>query len=123
MKKTAHILTLVLIIALLFACSKTEEKLVITTLYAGPDTTEPAMKEPTYIVHLLMEGNVGKDKVESAGIEIMKQHLEKAPDLKRVKLLIHADSTNFVHRRAEVRIGYFGTGEPQVEINRWKSNN
>ena len=47
MKKTVHILILILLIALLFACSKKEEKLEITTLYAGPDTTEPAIKEPT----------------------------------------------------------------------------
>lgn len=124
MKKTGYILILLItMILLLISCSKKEEKLTITTLYAGPDTTEPALKEHTYIVHLLMEGNVDKQKVEDNAIQIMKEHLQENPDLERAKLLVHADSSNYIHRRPEVRVGYYGTGEPQVEINRWETSN
>jgi len=120
MKKTIILLSLAL--ALIVACGNGQkvENFESVTLYAGPDTTEPAITNPTYLVEIFVNSNAEKERVAEFAIEIMKQQLAENPDMKRAKLNVHADSVNFTIRRPEIKIGYYGTGEPQVEINRWE---
>ncbi|HDR91282.1 MAG TPA: hypothetical protein ENN75_03425 [candidate division Zixibacteria bacterium] len=121
MKKAMFFIGLVILMTILvLGCSKEESKFKVVTLYAGPDTTKPAFSDPPHIVHVLVTGEAEKEAVGLQGIEILKTHLEKNPDTKRANLAVHSDSTNYFKRRPEVRIAYYGTGEPHVEVNRWK---
>ncbi len=121
MKKAIFFIAILAMAALFaFGCSKDESKLKVVTLYAGPDTTKPAFSDPPHVVHLWVTGKADKDVVGQKGIEILKQHIEKNPDTKRANLAVHSDSTNYLRRRAEIKIAYYGTGEPFVEVNRWE---
>lgn len=121
MKKAILITFLIAMVLLSFGCSKSEEKLKVLTLYEGPDTTKPVFEDPPHIIHITISGDFDREQVANAGIETLKQYIEKNPGMKRANLAIHTDTTNFVRRRPEVRVAYYGTGEPHVEVNRWPS--
>ncbi|MGC9314657.1 MAG: hypothetical protein ACP5G4_03400 [bacterium] len=120
--KKAIVFIAILAMAAIFAfgCSKGEGKLKVVTLYAGPDTTKTAFSDPPHVVHIWVTGETDKDVIGQKGIEILKQHIEKNPETKRANLAVHSDSTNYLRRRAEIKIAYYGTGEPFVEVNRWE---
>ncbi len=114
------ILVIAVLLVAFLACGKKAE-LGYKTLRAGPDESRPALKEPAYVIDIFVSGDGDREDVEGLAVDVLKEYLAKNPDCKRVRLNVHADSINFGRRRAEIKIGYYGTGVPQVEINRWGS--
>ncbi|RKZ30780.1 hypothetical protein DRQ36_04265 [bacterium] len=117
-----RLLICIIIIFAVLSCSR-EKNTEYKLLYSGPDKSEPAITDAAYVVDIFIPEKTARSDAESLAIAILKEHLESNPDCKRAKLKVYSDSVDYYTRRPEIKVTWFGAGEPQIEINRWKVNN
>ena len=115
---------IILIVAILsfvmVACSKKgREPAEYKLLSAGYDEKRPAMSESDYLFEIYVSPEASVVDAESLAIVALKKEVEARPTCKRAQLNVHADSTEFKHRRPELIAVWYGTGEPNFTVRRW----